>query len=70
MQETDYDALYASLMKAAVGIEQSSTSMTETTDENGNSRVSKQVSKKSAMPNTGLILKLLEDRIGGPQDYC
>lgn len=66
----DYDALYAALEKAAYGEEQSSTSITETTDEHGDKKTVKQIAKKSAVPNINLMMKLLEDRIGGPQDYC
>lgn len=70
MKDSDYDKLQEALMKAAIGEEHTTSSMTESTDENGRKRVSKQMTKKSAEPNPSLILKMMGERIGGPQDYC
>ena len=66
----DYESLYNALLKAAIGEEQSTSSITEMTDEHGGKKTSKQISKKSAVPNINLIMKILDTRIGGPQDYC
>lgn len=72
MNEPDYDALEGVLASAAVGGELRVDSEQQTedyVDEKGKKRHNTRV-KKADAPNVALAMKLLDERIGGPQDYC
>lgn len=69
-QTEHYDNLQHTLEQVAMGIEQSTTQIMEITDEYGHKTTSKQVTKVSAMPDAKILQHLIDQRIGGPQDYC
>ena len=73
LTEEEYEALRKAVIGAATGsgglTPKSATRRSSGIDSNGDRVVMSQVQKVDE-PDIGLALKILNDRIGGPQDYC
>ncbi len=68
LEQDDYDLLVSAIFNEAVG-EDDITTKQQVAEKKTDNGIAKVVKTRNA-PNAQLAMKLLESRIGGPQDWC